>query len=903
MRTSKRKATTSTIICLIFLLTACGKQDSEPMTRNPANSAGLPSLIKTALVSDKPFLSFAKLMKQTTVVQNPQDEQADLSLERAQMLHQLQMKSSPLKRHFLTRGLPFSQDTRLIQRTLAFANNPLTFSKVGFFEEHDLSTRIEIQNQALASIISTFEKRSLDLARNLAPHIVREVAARSERDIEKIRQLTGVREEKVNALVAILKKHEWIFSDYDFSSEEKTQLLVTGLIAGVIVDELSKHKTVQQMIAVAKEIKDKAKVLSEVCSLIQVIEMNKAQIKSDWHSMKQAITNTHAQITNLRRVSQENEAQNSEITRFIRDALTGRIRKTKEGSFLSEKQEIGKNLETFLASATSAATRLDNLLDAAETIASKVGITLGKDLQNAIATARTVSSLVNVTNTIVNAYAGGGVIAALGVFGSGGSGLALLGGNPGQSSLASELQAVKQDLKEIKMLQKQMIELQLSTVKMIRDLALMSQAQHQEEMTLLREIKGHAMVAEEAARMKMHSKILSCEQMIEFGLQAARSYKTTPFQLNSKSVQHVATSLLYENFQSKAQLNQFVRSWSADSFTQCQQAFVEAFSFSSALESVLKLMVNPQDNQSAISFFHSSRYSPLLGFINDLQSKRSLNILATGLHLPVQRFAEVHTKISYARTQRQNFSHLYDLKTLVSSDSLRRYVHSLLLLAPIVAFDKEAWIDYSANGQGLEEDYDLAWKRARHWLENALALIQSAIAQEALLSGEVLLTELLPYFTDALKLKDDCHQKESSLACVIKSNPILRKNLINYALYRQLKISSMDDEYRRLLEQANASSMEALLGSTFTGQIVKRRNLEGKETLHLRWENVQSSYFTELPAISELYEEKIVYSENMARLLELQESVANALVGMTPALLNSDEKQGLIEIYQSSSGL
>lgn len=903
MKNPQLKNATLLAVCTIFVLTACEKKDSRIQPGYSAETAELPPLIKTALISDKPFFSLAQLMKQLNAGPIMLEERSDSALAKAQIHYQLQKKSSPLKKHILTRGLPYSNDIRLLQRTLAFAKNPLAFTKVGFFEEHDLSTRIEIQNQALASIISTFEKRSLDLARKLAPHVIKGIAENSSEDIERIKKLTGVREEKINALVSILQKHEWIFSDYSFSAEEQARLLVIGMIAGIIVDDLSKHKTVQDIIAVAKDIGEKAKILAEVCSLVQVLEMNKAQIRSDWEAMRQAISNAHSQIEDLQSAAGKNSAHTSEIARFIRDALTGRVRKVKEGSFLSEKQEIGKNLETFVASATSAANSLDNLLDAAETIASKVGITFGKDLQNAITTARTISSLVSVTNTVINAYAGGGVIAALGVFGSDGSGFSLLGGNPGQSSLASELHAVKQDLKEIKMLQRQMIELQMSTVKMIRDLALMSQAQHQEEMSLLREIKGHAMVAEEAARMNMHSKITSCEQMIEFGLHNSRNYKATPFHLASTSTQYIARSLLYKNLRTKDQLNQFIRSWSANNFKQCQQALADAFSFSTAQESVLKLLVNPSDVNSAISFFHSARYKPLVNFLHKLQSERSLNLLATGLHLPVQRFSEILSKSSYARTQRESFSHLYDLDTLISTDSLARYVHSLLILAPIVAFDRETWVDYSSNGHALDENYDLAWKRARHWLENAMVLIQSAIAQETLLSGEVLLTELLPFLDESIKTKEDCYQSKGSLTCVIKSNPVLRKNLLNYALYRHLKISPIDEQYKRSFEESDIPTMEALLGSAFIGQIVKIKDSAGKERLHLRWNDSENSFFTELPSVSEIYEEKIVYSENLARLLGLQESVADALVGMTPSFLTSIEKKGLIEIYRSNRGL
>lgn len=894
MKTLSLKLISYGLSALLFL-TACERGNSRNRNFQKTEDSGLSNILRTALISEKPFLGLAQLLRpaEGTNILNLDDKSA---LGRAKMLHRLQQKNSHLKKIFLLRGLPYGNDTRLLQQTLAFDKYPQTFEKTSFFEEHDLSLRIQIQNQALTSIVSAFEKRSLDLARQLTPHILKELGLKSAQDVESIKKLTGIRSDKVELVVAILKKNEWIFSDYNFTADEKTKLIVLGMVAGFIVDELSRNKSVQQIIALAKDLSQKAQLLSEVCSLVQAIEMNKQQIKSDWETMTGSITAAYSQISELRNRTVQDSTKRPEIARFVKGVLTGQIRKTREGSFLSEKQEISKNLEAFVKGASSAANNLDNLLTAAEAITSKVGITLGKDLQNAISTARTVSSLVNVTNTVVNAYAGGGVIAALGVFGTGGSGLALLGGNPGQSTLATDLQEIKQDLKEIKMLQKQMIEMQMDTIKMIRDLALMSQAQHQEEMILLREIKGHAMVAEEAARMKIHSKIAACEQMIEFGLQNSRNYKTTPFQEASIRTHQISKNLLNGNLKTKENLSQFVQSWGSRNFDMCQQAFVEAFSFASAQESVLKLVVNPNDNNSAVAFFYRTKYSPLTKFVSDLQSTRSVNLLSTGLHLPTQRITEIQTKHSYALVNRQNFENLYDLNSLISADSLERYVKSLLLLAPIVAFDKEIWLDYLADDQALEKNYDLAWRRGRHWFESALALIQSAIAQETLLSGEVLVTELLPSLREALSTKEDCHQS-GSLGCVIRANPVLRKNVLNYALYRIRKVSRIDDEYHKALGELNAAKMETLLGSEFAGHIVKNRNSASQEVLSVRWGDTHSSHWTDLPSLSELHEERITYSENMGRLLELQEKVADALVAMTPALLSTEEKAGLINLY------
>lgn len=883
--------------CATSLLTACGQNSrQEKIIHAPEES--LPPLIKTALISDKPFFSLALLLK-PEADKNRQPRSKDSAFVRAEMLRQLHGKSSPLKKFLITRGLPFGNDTRLLQQTLAFEKNPSTFSKVGFFEDHDLSIRIEIQNETLNSIVSTFEKRSKELGRRLAPQIIKEIAEKSPEDLEQIKRLIGIKEEKVNALVNILKKHEWIFSGYNFSSEEKTQILVLGLVAGVIVDDLSNNKTVQQIIAVAKDINQKVHLLAELCSLVHVMEINKQQIKADWQAMKSTLTQVHSQIDDLRSKA-DGAAKQSEVSRFIKDALTGRVQKVGDGSFLSERHEISKNIENFVSSAASAANSLDNLLNAAEAITAKVGITLGKDLQNAIATARTISSVVRVTNTIMNAYAGGGVIAALGVFGSGGTGLALLGANPGQSAIAADLRTVKQELKEIKMLQKQMIELQMDTVKMIRDLAIMSQAQHQNEMMLLQEIKGHAMVAEEAARMQAHSKVTSCEQMIEFGLQISRNYKALPFKPTSASTHLLAKNLLFKNLKSKEQLSQFIRSWSSNNFKQCQQAFVDAFSFSSAQESVLKLIINPADANSAIAQFHRNKYSPLVNFLFDQKNKNSLNFFATGLHLPIQRISEIQIKHSYSRVQPESFDHLYDLSTLISVDSLERYIGSLILLAPIVSFDKSTWMAFVSNEQPLDEHYELAWKRARHWFENALTLVQSAIAQETLLSGEVLVSELLPYLQTALKTREDCFQVTNSLSCVIKTNPVLRKNLMNYALHRLRKITRIEDDYKNAFEKLNVEKMEAVLGREFSGQIVKIKSRTENEVLAVRWGDSHSQNFTELPSIAEVYEERVIYSENMGRLLILQETVANAILEMTPTLLNNKEKSGLMNLYLSS---
>lgn len=189
---------------------------------------------------------------------------------------------------------------------------------------------------------------------------------------------------------------------------------------------------------------------------------------------------------------------------------------------------------------------------------------------------------------------------------------------------------------------------------------------------------------------------------------------------------------------------------------------------------------------------------------------------------------------------------------------------------------------------------------------NALKLTQSAIAQEALLAGEPILHRLSDNMAGILSVKpceevnlknapqtDDIH-----FLCSIRENLLLMKNLVMYSLVYEAKTQT--DFYSNYKDAYYANDLKTI-AKLFNIKMAPERleimkNKKGDYDIVIKvFGRKNVSKVVRLPTPEELRQGNIIYSENMPRLLKMQEVILNGLEKVAP--IDRDFKdQGLLKL-------
>ncbi|MGE9745556.1 hypothetical protein [Bdellovibrio bacteriovorus] len=813
------------------------------------------------------------------------------------VLSALEADRQMAKNIYLLRQLGFHKDPSVLGFTLNYKYNQMSFSAKGIRDDFNLNLQIQRQNEAMESLLKTYSDRAKKVAEDMAPFFVQQLSPEDQRKLALAAK--GPRAEAIEKTVDILKRYDKVLSAYNFHNDDNTKLVVLGLVAGAVVDQLAKNPNIQDLLRKAKAVMDVAAKVREAASLVQVMQDSRRKLNEDWQNAKGAMEGI---VNDLKKNKWDVEFRPEtkvESLRFMSDALTGNLQVGEGQGPLSEPQIMNKNIETFVSSAASAAGRLDSILNATEKLAANLGINLDPGVKQAIDTARTVTSAVNLAQSMFSAYASGGLIGAMGMI-AGGPGPAILGavaGNSMQAEMAADLKAIKKELAEIKQLQKQMIEIQVETMKMIRDVAVMVEAYHIEQMTELRSVKSMLVQQIEAQRLLVHTEINACEKMIQYGISMGGD-RSQPYRLGSVRTGEATRHLLKSALQEKGALARFARSSGEKNYETCQLSMTKAFGGMGAFENPIQFVVNHRADE--LANFYQDMYLPLF---KALQNNKLVTypVYLTGLHLPAATMDALERKVQYAFRKEGALvdGTTYDLENLISADGLERYLENLLVLHPILSYDKADWLGVGENANALKERYQISWNRSHYWLKNALSLTQSAIAQESLMIGEPLLPALAAKWGE-VSGKTDCAKYDDptqGLPCAIRRNAILNQNLLKFVIRERIPVAGLRTHYAAALAAKNTQALELTLGLDFAGKlkIKEVKDDSGAVTekyVVLSWQDKDGVYETRMPSAEEVIPGEIEYTRNMKRLLVLQDKLIEAYLEITPmAVDESVQKQ------------
>jgi hypothetical protein len=152
----------------------------------------------------------------------------------------------------------------------------------------------------------------------------------------------------------------------------------------------------------------------------------------------------------------------------------------------------------------------------------------------------------------------------------------------------------------------------------------------------------------------------------------------------------------------------------------------------------------------------------------------------------------------------------------------------------------------------------------------------SGIAQEALMAGGPVLNDLYINDYDSIFSTRGCKEK----TCSYRKNKLLLKNLLYFALFQEDKATNnFITKYLEAYTSKNAPVLTKLLN--LSDEKMNVEIIEGASGINIVVDKYES-FFLKLPTPSEVHEGMIIYSENMARLLKMQDILLKNLEKVTP---------------------
>lgn len=780
-----------------------------------------------------------------------------------------------------------------VQRSNAF-NNQINLKVAGI-----------AQSLAMQHLLQTFDEQIKKDGAVIAADFLGQINQKDSKIIDKINSTASEEDcaNKIQDIIKYLKQADYVFLKYGFDRNDQNKIVIYTAVAGAIAVHLQKDPLVQNMIKAAGSAKELQSKITQVIALGKSIEAYGVKLKQDAVVMGESAQKIYAQLKSLN-VDIDGSlsgAGKQKARQLLDDILNGRSpteipkdlppeveEQLKQTGFFQRKQDIEKNVLTFVDSATNASKSLENILSTTLTITNTLGIKLSPSVQNAMSTAMKVSQGIQVIGAVTNAFKSGGFVGALTAFSGGPATMALaafgggLGGGGPDPAIMAELAAIKQSLEEIKAMQREILENQKRTMVMIKDLALMIEQYHREEMMALVDIREEVLNIRDGVSEIDEQAFRSCQAMTSFAIskspQFSMSDSKTYERLNVSNMDIIKTTIREVNTTPRA-LTAFIKNGSSEHFKNCQREISLVFmtkengKFNRALWSDRNLKGSSRNGGDITNKY----FTPALNYLVSAVAEKEGRWQKLALHLPVLDMETLATKKSFYLNQTGNEQNLEELNQLTATNKLEQYVTGLLILYPFLTIDMEDWIS------GLDKVFvtavtDETHERARQWLINAFERVRIAIAQEALLAGEPLLPNLYDNWHHITAEKGECDSLDKPQFCFVKTNSLMMGNLVSYVLLKRLETPALK----------GAKARKAELQGIY-GDLKKFAQILGVSPEKLTKDGEGHYFLTfnertrvQLPDFETVASGKIQYTEAMARMIRLQHKVADELLKISP---------------------
>lgn len=818
-----------------------------------------------------------------------------LSLEEmTKVIEVMNNNSSILKNDFLFYGSKFKNDKEFLNKTLI--NLEEKTSGLSFEQQFIMNSAASLKKQLLQNIFTIYDQRIAENSSLIADYIMNDINVYSPALRIKLENTAQKNPSKLLALIneslPTVKKYDLLFKNSNLNQDEQLTTLLIGVVASKIHDKLQDKKTFKEILKVYQDIKDVALKVDEVKVLLTGINEYQREMKNDYHDLGVALKGLGKDSQALFELSSKYDPiiSGKKINKFLYNSVfIGKPIKNDESnpSILSKQISLNDNFVTVVNKAEKLNNNFNIILDSTERISKILHVELPSGVKKAIETTKKASAVFSTANMILDGLKKGGVMGAMSALSSGPA-MKLLGLNPDpdaafKNEVLSRLGIIDQKLDDVLLLQKQTIQIQIETMTMIKEIAIIVDAQHRETMDLLSDIRDTSLTNLEINKVALNSQIRSCEILLNYQLNSIpnlQNYKSALYE-DMRSLD-LDIQKFKNSFNTFSDIQDMFNSTAGRGFENCISGLNQAFGLINVKENPIRAIYASNENENLLKF-QREKYIPLFKKLKELKKE---NVF---FHMPVTKFSSLFQKYIYMKneeTERINEA----MTDFISTRALERSTSQLLVFYPFIDLKTEEWTS------GLENVLNLGARNteinknssAYYLLRNNLTLVQTAIAQEALLSGELIFDQLKTS-QHSLFLENITTQDE--LAYAVVSNRLLMKNFIIFLIKDSLNENSRDltlQGYDQFLKAKNISSLEQffenrILQNSLTiddsGQVSIKLAVNGKH------------HFFPLPSLSDLDDDLIHYSANMYRLLELQKRVLDALKKVSPNNFSQEHKK------------
>ena len=935
----------------VMLLSACSKTvkeihhvagvNKEPISSEEGSQQTLEiEALKKLLKSEAPNLALAELVAKTIPVEKRSDLKKSIyelsGKDVNEIINQLHLQNEKISDAYLFYGQRYQHNAALMKESVFKSE---IFTDDTLINQLKVATLTKIKNKALEEIILSYEKRANELNEEISAQLAYQIAIKDKKLAGEIEESIREKEPKEKIVEMIQKAQPVIehletidktFKRSDLNEDEQYTVLMSALVAGGIYlhvkDNEGFKRIVEEGKRIVRDVKEIESKVKEFGLLVSTMKKHLTDAETNARNLGEGLNGAGKDIEAMYRNaraglnnSSGNQASKVESKRIL-DFLYNKVVKGKDArkdetntSILSKQRQINANLEKTVNAVEGMANNLSAILDTTQKFAALLNIKPPKELANVMHKAQQVAQIVGAAKDIMTGWASGGPLGAVTALSSGPL-MKMLGGSD-EDETKAQFEMINRKLDIIIENQQKMMEMQVETMNMIKNLALLLDQYHQQEMMELSELRDYQLVGLELGKAQQNENLRFCERMINFQLRSIWSR----YDFNEESTRTMAQIRLINNkftsnIKSLDDIRRLTTSVEENGFNRCQNGLGEAFGGISTVENPLRAIFESSKDENLFKF-QREKYQPLLETLRYFAGTENFDSIP--LHFPVTNFASVKLKTSYvssAREEVKSGADVYDLDNLVSVKNLERYLSSLILLHPFVEIDKPVWmkpfseiIDTYLRNSNVESNQN---SRSHFYLNNALKLIQSSIAQEALLAGEPILENLYDNYINEILSKQKCEDvnlegaplTEFRLACSIRSNKLLMKNLIGFLLNKQndskgIFLSSYDSAYR----SGDLKSLASMLSSN-----VSEKQLQIVDDMIVLNLLIPESKFNgtsvliKLPTPEELKAGHLYYSENMSRLILMQKIVIEELEKVTP-IDRSFQNDSLLKLILSAN--
>jgi uncharacterized protein YoaH (UPF0181 family) len=839
----------------------------ETLTAPPATLEAIDML----LASPRPNLLLATMLAKVAPAAEAQAVKRlfdELSAEEVhELLGQVARDNKVVRDYFLYRG-------HRNQNIQAFTDGVLLKAQDGSFVPQTLVDTLRertfnyVKNKALLDIISTFEKKANELGPDIARHLALTIRSSAPEVGDAI--VNSVRNDsqqeavhKIQGLLEGLQKADRLFRDSNLTEEEQRAVLAGGALAGTLYLLVRENNGFQGIIAKLQDFHGKAK---EFAGYAKVLGDHFNSVDKDMKDLREGISGVTSGVNALMReahLSQGVEAQR------IKDFLKNQVVRNKPGpglganvSILSKERSINENISKTVNAVGNLSNSLGEIITLTNKMSAAFGIKLPADVNKVLQKAQQVNQTVAVAQSVMKGLASGGYMGAV-------SSLASMSGAMGASAEAMKLDQIDSKLNLVLENQRKMLDLQLSTMEMIKNLAIMVDNHHREQMVALEKIQDLLTTSIQLQQHQVHERVRLCELISGYASEPGRQPEfSSIFQLN------FIQDKFYSAFEKTEHINQRLFRLFPETVGGCFSGLQAAFGNSNLMESPLSLLY--QETGDNVGLWLKNTYAPLW---DTLTRSPVINPSQLLLHMPSRTMDTITLKYDLAQAAGQggeSLNRFYGIP--ISVQNLERYLVNLIAFLPFLDLPLElghetpesivkAYLDFS----GLF----IRGTRSTIYLENALNITQAAIANEALIAGEPLLP--LIYEEHFAQVMGTAPCQKGDLICAIRGNKLLMQNLLTFALRQQ--VNSFDD-YERAYAARDVRTLIRMLGPGLTPARLAFPRIEEVEV-------AVGELKVPLPKPSELRAGQILYPERMGHLLHMQDLVLNQLEKVYPRERNN----------------